>query len=93
MEELNTFLLAFGGQLVTITTSVVVSDENQSILINYEGILLEHDQDFVYLGQTVNEITDAVQKSKVLHIGLKNEVTVLDEIFENMPDPKEGEFN
>ncbi len=95
--EIDTFLIAFGGQLVTITTSLVINssfeDKLESLPVLFEGILLDHDNDYIYLGESINEITSAIKKSSIVHIHVKEESNVLDEIFNSMPDPKNEEIN
>jgi hypothetical protein len=96
-ELVSTFLSAFGGQLVSITTSVTVhhieDNRTETFPISFEGILLHVDDNYVYLGQTINQITSAVEKTKIVHIQVKEELTIVDQIFSNMPDPKNEEIN
>jgi hypothetical protein len=100
-EILSTFLLAFGGQLVTITTSLNANvgfqddqgNQVESMPILYEGILLDIDNDYLYLGHSINEINSAVRKSHVVHISVKQETNVLEEILQSMPDPKKEDIN
>jgi hypothetical protein len=96
-ELASAFMLAFGGQFVTITTSLSVNvsdgDKMESFPINFEGIVLDRDDQFIYLGESINEISSAVERSKIVHIQIKEELTVVDQIFDNMPDPKKEEIN
>lgn len=105
MEKTNeidtTFFLAFAGQLVTITTSlqtkVSFSDEQgnsvETFPIVYEGILLDYDHEYLYLGQSVNEINSAIKKSNIVHLMVKEETSILDEILDSMPNPKKEDIN
>jgi hypothetical protein len=96
-ELLSTFLSAFGGQLVNITTSVSVhvsdGEKSEGLLVNFEGIVLDKDELFVYLGDSISEITSCVKVSEIIHIEIKEEFTVVDQIFSNMPDPTKDEIN
>lgn len=101
-QEFDTFFLAFIGQLVSITvginSDVNFSDENgatvQSIPMTYEGILLDQDSDYYYLGRTPSEIEQAVRKSRVVHIGIVEQKTLFDEILETVQIPnKKDEIN
>jgi hypothetical protein len=87
----STFFLAFIGQAVTITTTLrhTVSDEQntESIPIFFEGILLDHDDEYYYLGATPHEITQGVKKSIVAHIAILDNKSVFDAILEQIPVP------
>lgn len=98
-QELSTFFLAFIGQQVTITvtlTSVVnFTDENgntvETMPVFYEGILLDHDDEYYYLGSTPNEITQAVKKKQVVHIIVMEQKDIYEEILDSMPKPDKKE--
>lgn len=98
-QELSTFFLAFIGQQVTITvtsTSVVnFADENgntvETMPVFYEGILLDHDDEYYYLGSTPNEITQAVKKKQVVHIMVMEQKDIYEEILDSMPKPGKKE--
>lgn len=105
MEKTNeidtTFFLAFCGQLVTITTALTTNanfnDDHgsgvESYPIMYEGILLDYDKEYLYLGATVNEVDSAIRKSFVVHIMVKQETNILNEILQSMPEPKKEDIN
>ena len=94
-QEFSTFFLAFHGQLVTITvginSEVNFSDDNgatvQSIPMSYEGILLDENNEYYFLGNT-KEITQAVRKTRVVHIMVVEQKTLFDEILETMGGPE-----
>jgi hypothetical protein len=100
-QEITTFFLAFIGQEVIITTNcnttVNFSDEAGNTVeimpIFYEGILLDHDQEYLYLGENPNEINQAVKKSSVIHIMVKSNKDLYEEILDQMPNPGEGDVN
>lgn len=87
----STFFLAFIGQAVTITTTLkhTISDEHntESTPLFFEGILLDHDDEYYYLGATPNEITQGVKKNIVAHIMILDNKTVFDAILEQTPVP------
>lgn len=96
------FFLTFIGQAVTITTTVLhsmrypLSDEQhiESMPLYYEGILLDEDQEYYYLGNTPDEVSQAVKKVHVLHITVIEQKTVFDHILEHTPLPTDdSEFN
>lgn len=95
----STFFLAFCGQPVTITvtltSNVNFSDENgnvvETIPIFYDGILLDYDSDYLYLGENPNEINQAVKKSLIAHIMVKEDKHVFDEILDQMGGPTRKE--
>jgi len=89
------------GQSVSITTDVIATDmvmtdngaETFMYPITYQGIFLDESDDFVFLGPTGDEITDTINKNKIVHIGFIAEKTVYDEILENSPVPSIDEAN
>jgi len=96
-SELNsTFFLSFVGQKIIITTNLMhtlthQSAENQILEttpIFYEGILLDYDLEYLYLGNTPNEIHQAVNRSSIIHVMVSNDATIYDEILDSMPDPE-----
>ena len=96
-EKLDQFLLAFGGQEVTITVSLTGSFQDShgniidSVPMMYDGILLEHDDSYIYLGKNINIIDQAVAKSTIVHVTLKKEVNELDELLDGMLMPNKKE--
>lgn len=98
-QELDTFFLAFMGQRITITVNLTVSTPQTStdfeeVPVYYEGILLDKDDEYYYLGSTPNEITQAVKKSSVIHIMLFEETDPYKEFLDQLPTPdKKEEIN
>jgi hypothetical protein len=96
-ERLDIFLLSFGGHEVTVTVSLTGSFQDNhgnvidSVPMMYDGILLEHDDNYVYLGKSINIIDQAIAKSTVVHITLKKEVNELDQILDDMLMPNKKE--
>lgn len=98
-QELDTFFLAFMGQEVIITTTVNstvnIADEHgnsiETMPLFYEGILLDQDKEYYYLGQNPNEINQAIPKSFVLHIMTKPSTDIYEEILDSMEKPTKQE--
>jgi hypothetical protein len=96
-ERLDTFLLSFGGQEVTITVSLTGSFQDShgnvidSVPMMYDGILLEHDDNYVYLGKNINIVDQAITKSTIVHVALKKEISELDQILDGMLMPSKKE--
>lgn len=90
----------FKGKLVTVTTDVMTTitqvDEetqvSQSMPVAFEAYVISMDDDYFYLGvDTPFQVTDVVQRTAVKHIGLIQNISVLDKILdESVP---EGEMN
>lgn len=97
-KDLDTFHLAFMGEQVVITTdktaTVTTSNElgfqTEVQPIFYEGILLDQDDDFYYLG-VPKEIMQAVSKKSVVHVMLSDSVDIYGELLDQMPDPNRNE--
>jgi hypothetical protein len=99
--ELSTFFLAFMAQEVIITTTVSttvnftdeVGNTVEIMPIFYEGILLDHDDEYFYLGENPNEINQAVKKTCVIHMMVKQNKDLYEEILDSMPKPGKGDVN
>jgi hypothetical protein len=101
-EEINsTFFLAFMGQRIIITidlmASIISSSEagtiTEMVPIFYEGILLDEDSEYFYLGpiNDPNQIIEAVPKSRRVHIKISDDDEVTKEFLKQVPI--EGEMN
>lgn len=99
-EEINgVFFLTFMGCEIIITTdlmnSVTSSSEMGTVTetspVFYEGILLDEDSEYFYLGQNPGEISEAVAKSRKVAIQLKDDSKVMGEFLKQVPI--EGELN
>lgn len=95
----STFFLAFMGTKVCISLNVCHTIDYESpdgvtvetIPLHYEGILLDHDNEYYYLGNTPIEISQAVKKDSVVHIMIVEEKSVYDQILDHMPHPEKKE--
>lgn len=93
-NELNTFFLAFMGQPITITTNLMttmpMNEEDlaaETYPIFYEGILLDSDEEYYYLGKTPTEITSCVKKDSVVHIMVIEQKNLFEEILDHTEIP------
>lgn len=98
-KDLTTFVLAFENQNVIITTNLTtnqsVHDESgmpitESLPLYYEGVLLDYDEDYYYLGETnnPNEITQAINKKSVIHIMVHEKKDEFETLLDQLPAPK-----
>lgn len=101
-QEYSTFFLAFIGQSVVLTINMLgsmTSDSEhgsitESFPISYEGILLDEDNEHYYLGKTPNEITDFIPKNIVVHGKISDDLDIVNQVLNEMPDPEsEQEIN
>ncbi len=94
----NTFFLAFVGQEVNITTSLVMSvseasTEAGTFPVFYGGILLDFDEEFFYLGKNPIEINQAVSRKSVVHIIVAEETDLFTQILDGTPSGKKEDAN
>lgn len=98
-KDLDTFFLAFAGQQIVVTidkdTSITSSSEHGTVTetypMSFEGILLDYDLDYLYLGKTPNEIDQAIPLSRRVHIKLNDETNLVNEFLTNLPGPQKDE--
>lgn len=102
-ESKATFYLAFSGQDITVTTNIMTkqavgTDGNgytivETVPLFYEGVLLDSDSQYLYLGKSGEEITQAVNIKNIVHVMVTEEDNVYDEILNKMPEPTNEEIN
>lgn len=105
-KDMDTFFLAFSGQNVAISTSTThtLSHEipangtviTESKPVYYEGILLDYDADYYYLGKTPTEITVAISRvpGVVISIEILEEKEILNSFLAHIPGPSnDSEIN
>lgn len=100
-DDYSTFHLAFVGELVSITTNITgqmtqstdAGIITESFPVFYEGILLDEDENYYYLGIDNDpiEITQAVRKSIVVHIMISSEKSEEERILDSLATPKRRE--
>ena len=89
-KTLDTFFLTFCGQMVSITTNLTMNVTEGHINsgtfpVFYEGILLDFDDEFLYLSKNAVEINQAVKRKSIVHIIVTEEKDQFTEILEGMP--------
>lgn len=93
------FWTTFVGEKVSITINQTSSLTNVSEMgtitetfpVFYEGILLDMDEEFLYLGKNPNEINQAVKRIHITHIMVNEELDQFDEILNEMEVPEKPE--
>lgn len=94
--------LAFVGQMVAITTNLnhTITEEVNGIILTetkpvfYEGILLDLDRDYYYLGKTPHEITQAVSVYSTVHIMVIDDNEIFKSLLKQIPGPQsDSEIN
>lgn len=101
-KDLTTFVLAFENQNVIITTNLTTNQTamdqsgmplTESLPLFYEGILLDYDEEYYYLGETnnPNEITQAIKKINVVHIMTNETKDPYETMLDQLPFPKNKE--
>lgn len=96
IEDFSTFSSAFMGEEILITTDLIETSAQTSTDLEknplyFQGILLDIDEDFYFLGDTPAEINQAVKKKNVVHIGIVEKVDEYEEILRDMPTPNNKE--
>lgn len=97
-KTLNTFFLAFVGQEVNITTDLVMtvaetSADSGSFPVFYQGILLDFDDEYYYLGANPIEINQAVKRSQVVHIVVSEEKDPYTDLLNGTPSSRKEDAN
>ena len=92
---MSKILQSLAGSHVTVFTTGVNQIPTQEGLIKhsmvYEGILLEEDDEFIYLGQSPEHISNIIAKKYIVTIVDSDIVSPIDLTDEESPDP--SEFN
>lgn len=97
-KELDTFFLTFDAQSVVITINQMakIAHETEhglmteSYPIFFEGILMDRDINYYYLGNGI-EINEAVKISSIVHIKVNEDKDIYETILDEMPDPMNNE--
>lgn len=92
MNKNSTLFLAFVGQNCMITTNLLESDNEEQIATIYQGIIIDYDDEYIYLGDE-NAIDQAISKKIIIHIGILQKQNLAEQILNSMPDPKLEEVN
>lgn len=92
-KDLSVFVINFCGQLIQITSTLMGSDPHSSFPIFYEGILIDYDNDYLYLGQTPYDIDQAVSHKIIASINIIEEKSIFEEILNQTPVSKKEDAN
>lgn len=82
-EIVDTFFLAFVGELVGI---VYNAGKNA---VQLSGYLLDYDDEYYYLGDSEEEITNAIKKNRVIHIQVLDPENEYQQILEELEVPED----
>jgi hypothetical protein len=98
-EVQQTFLLSFIGEYVNVVTDIMITDftsseegqlEQNAPMVS-RGYMLDCDSDYLYLGEDPFEITQAVQRKRIVLIQREIKNSAYTEMLNGMPDPKKKE--
>ena len=101
-DSINTFVLAFMGEYVSVITDIMILDysQNDSQVLEQNapmvarGFLLDEDENFLYLGDNPLEISQAISKKKIAMIHMEKKKNKYDEILDGMGnDPSKEDIN
>lgn len=95
------FYLTFVGELVQLTTELIVKDHKQTEdeveisekPVGFVGYLLDEDSSYYYIGDNPQEITTAVRKTKVVSVEPVKIQTPLEALLDQIPDPEDDQVN
>lgn len=96
-SEFSLFLLTFIGEQVRIYTKLRIeetqADGEQSFTnsspVVIQGVLLDTDGDYYYLGATPNQVTQAVKIKDVSIIQIEEKFDPYTELLDGLPIPSE----
>jgi len=78
-EESSLFFMIFAGEFIEITTTekTVLTNQNEDGTIEsgeyplgVKGFLLDEDENFLFIGKTESEVSDAIAKSHIFTVSL-----------------------
>lgn len=88
-EEFKVFDLNFCGQLVSIVTDIMLPTQDAPMY--FEGILIDYDEEYFYLGKNPIEITQAIPRNPRFSIIISEEEEVFKGVLDSMPPPEKDE--
>lgn len=98
-ENQQTFVLSFIGEYVNVVTDIMITDftsseegqlEQNAPMVS-RGYLLDCDSDYLYLGEDPFEITQAVQRRRIVLIQREIKSSPYEDMLNGMPNPKKKE--
>jgi hypothetical protein len=98
-EQLDTFVLAFMGEFVSVITDIMIVDYAQNDVQTIEqnspmiarGFLLDSDNNYLYLGDNPLEVTQAVARNRITMVQIERKKTKYEEILDELGDPGKKE--
>lgn len=98
-EPIDTFVLAFMGELVNVVTDIMIVDyaQNEDNTIEQNapmvarGYLLDCDQQYLYLGDNPLEVSQAIARSRITMVQIEKKKSRYEEMLDDMGDPNKRE--
>lgn len=95
------FYNLFVGEFVQMTTNIIFKQHSQNeeevvtkeAPIGHIGFFLDEDDVYYYLGDDPLSISQAINKSQVIHVEVISLPNPLEQILDDMDDPGEGGMN
>lgn len=85
----ETFFLTFVGEHVELAGSFYHSDQEAAIKV--QGYILDIDDEYYYLGDTPEEITNAIKRDRVIYIQVIPKVNEYQQMLMEMDVPETDE--
>lgn len=87
----STFLGEYVGIMTKMKSTIVQESEESSVTqtapMLLKGYLLDMDTNYYYLGDTANEVSQAIKKVQVFHIEIEKPMDALDHMLEGIETP------
>jgi len=98
-ENIDTFVLAFMGELVNVITDIMIVDYTQNDDNTLEqnapmvarGYLLDSDENYLYLGDNPLEVSQAIARSRITMVQIDRKKSKYEELLDEMGDPNKRE--
>jgi hypothetical protein len=98
-EPIDTFVLAFMGELVNVVTDIMIVDYTQNEDNTLEqnapmvarGYLLDCDHNYLYLGENPLEVSQAIAKTRITMVQIDRKKSKYEELLDEMGDPNKRE--
>lgn len=94
--EPGAFFLSFVGEYVQIITNVKFSSagsKQNSMPLIIEGVVLDADDDYIYLSRDGDEIGQALKNDVVVYVQIMGEAEPIATFFDDLPDVKKKDMN
>ncbi len=98
-EPIDTFVLAFMGELVNVVTDIMIVDyaQNEDNTVEQNapmvarGYLLDCDTQYLYLGENPLEVSQAIARSRITMVQIEKKRSKYEEMLDDMGDPNKRE--